>query len=68
MKTLIDGNQVSSKSYYFLLDWNDMNDKKFIDEKFSKIRLCDLNLDEYMVLWLHATTCEFNKMTDRIKE
>lgn len=62
MKTLADSNNVSAKSYYFLLDWNEQNERKFINEKFNKNRLCDLVLDEYMILWLNATTDEHNRM------
>lgn len=60
MKTLKDGKQVSSKSYYFLLDWNEKNNWEFIIKEFNKNRLCDLNIEEYKKLWLHATNCEYN--------
>jgi hypothetical protein len=62
MKILSDRQNVTSRSYYFLLDWNDENGKKFIREKFNKDSLCDLNLEEYMILWLAATTDEYNRM------
>lgn len=62
MKTLSDGNQVTSRSYYFLLDWNEQNRWYFINEKFNKERLCDLTKDEYIILWLYATTNEYNIM------
>jgi len=62
MKTLADGKEVSASSYYFLLDWNEINERKFMNEKFDKNRLCDLNLDEYMILWLNATTEAYNRM------
>ena len=62
MKILADGFTVSSKSYYFLLDWNDQNNKEFISEKFGKQRLCELDKEEYMILWLNATTNEYNQM------
>jgi hypothetical protein len=62
MKTLADGKEVSASSYYFLLGWNEINERKFMNEKFNKNRLCDLNLDEYMILWLNATTEAYNRM------
>lgn len=62
MKTLADGTKVSARSYYFLLDWNDENRKTYISEKFKKEKLCDLDKEEYGVLWLHATTNEYNKV------
>lgn len=64
MKKLVDGTLVSSMSYYFLLDWNDKNNKIFIVDKFQKQKLNDLNINEYMQLWLHATITEYNKMRD----
>ena len=62
MKTTSDGKYVSARSYYFLLDWNEYDKKKFIYQKFGKNRLCDLTLEEYMILWLNATTEEHNLM------
>jgi hypothetical protein len=62
MKTLSDNKNVSARSYYFLLDWNEQDEKKFISNKFNKNRLCDLTIDEYMILWLNATTEEHNRM------
>ena len=62
MKTLADGKEVSSRSYYFLLDWNEADSWHFISERFGKNALKDLNLIEYMILWLHATTTEHNNM------
>jgi hypothetical protein len=62
MKTLADKSQVSSTSYYYLLDWNDQNNKKVIFEKFKKESLYELTLEEYRILWLYATTEEYNKM------
>jgi len=62
MKELIDGTKVSSMTYYFLLDWNDRNDKRFMSENFKKHSLKDLTIDEYMILWLNATTSEYNKL------
>jgi len=62
MKELADGTKVSAMTYYFLLDWNDKDNKKFIAEKFEKQRLADLTIDEYMILWSNATTNEYNKL------
>ena len=62
MKELSDGTRVNAMTYYFLLDWNDKNNKKFISEQFKKQRLVDLTIDEYMILWLNATTNEYNKL------
>ena len=62
MKKLADGTKVSSMTYYFLLDWNDRNNKKFIAEQFKKHRLIDLTRVEYKKLWLHATTLEYKKL------
>lgn len=56
MKTLIDGTQVNSRSYYFLLDWNEVDGRNIMIEKFNKYKLCELTSEEYQILWLHATT------------
>lgn len=58
MKTLSDGTEVSPRSYYFLLEWNEQDKKDFMVVKFNKHRLCDLNIGEYAALFLHATTRE----------
>ena len=62
MKTLSDKTQVTSRSYYYLLDWNDTNNWEFIRTKFKKERLRDLNIAEYRMLWSHATNVELTGM------
>ena len=59
MKTLSDNNEVTSRSYYFLLDWNEQDERHFINETFNKNRLCDLTLPEYKKLWKYAVTLEY---------
>ena len=59
MKTS-DGFEVTSRSYYFLLDWNESDDWQYIIKEFGKSKLKDLNLAEYKQLFLHATTSEMN--------
>jgi len=60
MKELSDGFEVSARSYYYLLDWNEVDEYKFITEKFNKIRLKDLILSEYKILFAHATQSDLN--------
>ena len=62
MKTLNNDTVVTSSSYYFLLDWNERDSWRFLNNKFGKQSLFSLTLDEYRILWLHATTDAFNKM------
>jgi len=62
MKTLSDGKNVSAKSYYFLLEWNEQNKKQYIQETFNKNRLCDLELSQYIILWDFATKDEQVKL------
>lgn len=62
MKTLVDGTEVNPRGYYFLLDWNDQDQWKFMQENFSQTRLCDLNLAQYKWLFKHATENDFNKL------
>lgn len=58
MKKLADGREVSARSYYYLLDWNERDEWRFMCDHLNKHRLCDLNIKEYTILWLHATTTE----------
>jgi len=60
MKTLADGFEVSARSYYYLLDWNEVNEWMYMVHKFKKTRLCDLTKDEYKQLFQYATITELN--------
>jgi len=62
MKKLADGTEVTSRSYYFLLDFNDRDNWKTIQEKFSKMKLHELTREEYKTLFSHATQQELKKM------
>lgn len=62
MKELADGTKVPSRTYYYLLDWNELDNKNFIVKEFSKQRLCDLNRVEYKRLLNKATTYDCNAM------
>lgn len=59
MKDLIDDTKVPSRGYYYLLDWNQQNNYLFMETKFNKRRLCDLEIHEYKELFNHATNEEF---------
>jgi len=54
MKELADGIKVSSRTYYYLLDFNDFTKWTYIRENFNKHKLCDLNINEYRLLFRHA--------------
>ena len=60
MKKLIDGFEVSARSYYYLLDWNEVNEYQYIVKEFGKTRLKDLDRVEYKRLFNKATTYEMN--------
>ena len=60
MKTLNDGYEVSARSYYYLLDWNEVNEWRYIADNFGKGRLKDLTIIEYKQLFQFATTSESN--------
>jgi len=55
MKTLADSIEVPSRTYYYLLDWNEVNERKYMVENFNKIRLCDLTINEFKKLFEFAT-------------
>jgi hypothetical protein len=56
MKILADKTEVPDRTYYYLLDWNEVNEREYI---FGKIRLADLNFSEYKQLFEYATKSEF---------
>ena len=59
MKTLADGTQVSSKSYYYLLEFNEDDNWQFMKSQFDKDRLKDLTIKEYRLLFNLAAQEEF---------
>jgi hypothetical protein len=57
MKTLKDGTTVAARTYYYLLDYMDRHfDEKPLYQLFSKERLCDTNIDEYIRFFQKATS------------
>lgn len=61
MKKLADGFEVSARSYYYLLDWNEVNEWKYMVKEFGKTILADLTRVEYKRLFNKATTSEMNQ-------
>lgn len=59
MKELADGTTVIARTYYYLLDFNDWDNWKFLFETFGKKRLCDLNITEFRILFKHATESDY---------
>jgi len=55
MKTAIDGCEVYSRVYYYLLDFNEYDNWKYISEKFNKEKLRDLTGEEIRQLFEYAT-------------
>lgn len=47
MKKLSDNTEVSSKLFYYLLDWKDLDETEFIQNTFSKSRIRDLTSEEF---------------------
>jgi hypothetical protein len=60
MKSLLDDTLVPARCYYYLLDFNDRTNKKFILEiaPDSNGRLCLLEKDEFWKLFKIATEFE----------
>lgn len=54
MKQLSDGTMVEPDAYYFLLDWNDNDQKKYINKHFNKQSLHSLSKFEFNQLLTHA--------------
>lgn len=59
MKELVDGVLVNARSYYYLLDFNESDQRETINKHFSKNRLCDLTISEYKLLWAYAIQKDF---------
>lgn len=62
MKTLDDGHQVTDRSYYFLLDWNDKNNFSYLHGCIKKEKLHLCNKAEYKKLFKYATKKELEKL------
>ena len=62
MKTLNDGIEVPARIYYYLLDWNEVNERKYMIDNFNKTRLCDLNIGEFKQLFGFATQQDIIKL------
>lgn len=61
MKELADGTSVVARMYYYLLDFNDMTHWEFIRKEFHKNTLKELNKDEFIKLYIHATNLDLEK-------
>jgi len=55
MKTMADGKQITTRIYYYLLDWNDFDSWRFMAKTFNKTKLHELTYNEAMELFKHAT-------------
>ena len=55
MKKLADGTEVSARTYYYLLDFNDRYQWEAMIQMFNKNKLRDLNIEEYRKLFEYAT-------------
>lgn len=62
MKTLRDGTQVTSRSFYFLLDWNEKDSWKTLRNIINRNTLHDCNIEEYTTLFAVATDAELKDM------
>jgi len=51
MKVLKNGEQVTSRSYYFLLDFNDRDGWKTLYDNFGVMKLHDLTKEQYIKLF-----------------
>jgi len=58
MKELADGTKVSSRSYYFLLDFNDRDGWKTMHGLWNIMKLHELNKQQYIYLFKKAVEAE----------
>lgn len=59
MKELSDGTQITARMYYYLLDFNEWNEWKYLRDNFGKKRLHDLNKTEFLMLFKYATESDY---------
>lgn len=64
MKTLADGSQVSSGSFYFLLDFNDKDNWNIISGLWGEKKLSELNIQQYIYLFKKACAVEIKSLSD----
>ncbi len=64
MKKISNGNgtEVSDRSYYFLLDWNEDDNWKYMQQEFGKMKLSELTTGQYRQLFKYASEYELNNM------
>ena len=62
MKELADGTQVTSRGFYFLLDWNDQNEKRMMSDLYGVMRLRELTKHQYIYLMKHAMADDFKQL------
>jgi DNA phosphorothioation-dependent restriction protein DptG len=62
MKELADGSRVTSRGFYFLLDWNDQNDKKMMSDLYGVMRLHELTRHQYAYMMKHAMADELKSL------
>ena len=68
MKKLADGTEVTSRSYYFLLDFNDRNNWEIISSLWGVMKLHELTIHQYRYLFRHAVEAEMKLLNDKTHE
>ena len=62
MKTLIDDTEVTARTYYYLLDWNERDCWKTIYDIAKTFKLCELEIEQYTKLFKIATQSDLNEL------
>lgn len=62
MKELIDYSEVPARGYYYLLDWNERDERKTITRLFNTNKLCELELSQYITLFEFATKRDIEEL------
>jgi hypothetical protein len=66
MKILNDGTMVTSRSFYFLLDFNDRDGWETLVNMFNVRKLHDLDINQYIQLFEIATQKEIELLKSKI--
>jgi hypothetical protein len=63
MKKLASGTEVPERIYYYLLNWNDEDNKEFMTNEFQKNSLSELSDVEFRRLFNKASTSDYLKLS-----
>ena len=67
MKELSNKERVPSRIYYYLLEWNEKDNKQYMSEVIKKDRLYDCNKHQIYELFFHASKTDISIYNSKCK-